>query len=124
MSSLLISPDQQVGFLQKLLKGGLPVSDKAHQMTKRILPQFKAEDGWTLQGKTGSGFQRDAKGTPNPKRHVGWFVGWASKADRRLVFAELLVDETDHEDYGGPRSREILIKALPQIMQGESASSR
>lgn len=117
MSSLLISPDQQVAFLQKLLKRQLSVSDHAYDMTQRILPQFKADDGWTLQGKTGSGFQRKPDGTWNRKRHVGWFVGWAAKADRKVIFAELLVDDKDQDGYGGPRSREILVKALPQTMK-------
>ncbi|MEZ0389068.1 MAG: class D beta-lactamase [Verrucomicrobium sp.] len=124
MSSLLVSPDQQVAFLKKLVKRELAVSDQAYEMTKKILPVFKAEDGWTIQGKTGSGFQRKPDGSLNRKRHVGWFVGWATNADRQLIFAELLVDEKDQEGYGGLRSREIFIKALPEVMKGLPSAAK
>lgn len=124
MSSLEVSPDQQVAFLQKLLKRGLSVSDHAYEMTQKILPKFNAEDGWVLQGKTGSGFQKNTDGTRNRKRHVGWFIGWATKADRKVIFAELLLDDKDKDGYGGPRSREILIKALPGIMKGVAAREK
>ena len=121
ISSLQISPEEQVAFLQRLLKQKLEVSERAYELTEKIIPQFPAEDGWTVTGKTGSGFQRKEDGTLDRKKHVGWFVGWATKGDRRVVFAELLLDETPHNDYGGPRCREALIQALPGIMRKESS---
>ncbi|HSI83286.1 MAG TPA: class D beta-lactamase [Candidatus Methylacidiphilales bacterium] len=122
MSSLGISAEEQVSFVQKFLARKLGVSDKAYELTERILPVFKAEDGWTVTGKTGSGFQRKADGTLDRKMHVGWFIGWATKGNRRVIFAEVLVDDTPSDSYGGPRSREIFLGALPDIMKVQSAS--
>ncbi|RWE04895.1 MAG: class D beta-lactamase, partial [Mesorhizobium sp.] len=84
-SSLEISPVEQTAFLRRLLDGKMPVSAKAHEMTKAIIPTFRA-GGWTVQGKTGS-TARDRN-----KRSLGWFVGWAEKDGRRIVFARLVVD--------------------------------
>ena len=52
-SSLKISPVEQIAFLRRLLAGKMPVSAKAHEMTRAIMPSFQA-GGWTVQGKTGS----------------------------------------------------------------------
>lgn len=52
-SSLEISPVEQTDFLRRLLAGEMPVSARAHNMTKAIIPTFQA-GGWTVQGKTGS----------------------------------------------------------------------
>ena len=59
-------------------------------MTKAIIPTFQAGD-WTVQGKTGStrlGNDADSQ----DKRSLGWFVGWAKKDGRQIVFARLVVD--------------------------------
>ncbi len=116
ISSLKISPEEQVKFLQKLLKHDLGVSEEAYKMTEAILPSFPAADGWTVTGKTGSGFQKKPDGTLDRTMHIGWFVGWATKEDRRVIFAELLIDEKPQEGYGGLRARKALIEALPQIV--------
>lgn len=112
MSSLLVSPDEQVRFLKKLHDRQLGVSPQAYGLTEKILPRFPAADGWILTGKTGSGFQLAPDGTTrNRKLHIGWFIGWAEKGERKLLFAQLLVDDPDkpNDNYGGLRSREILI---------------
>jgi len=119
MSSLKISPDEQVAFIQKLLQRKLGVSERAYEMTEKVLPKFPAEDGWTLTGKTGSGFQRKADGTLDRARNEGWFVGWAIKGERRVIVVEQLLDKTPQEGYGGPRSRALMIQALPGIIRRE-----
>ncbi|MCP5940220.1 hypothetical protein NL351_30360, partial [Klebsiella pneumoniae] len=63
MSSLQVSPQEQVGFIRKLLDRKLDTSDKACELTEKILPEFSSSDGWTLTGKTGSGFQKKPDGT-------------------------------------------------------------
>lgn len=116
MSSLLISPQEQVDFLRQLLDRKLPVSARACELTEQILPSFPSRDGWTLTGKTGSGFQKKPDGTSDRSRNIGWFVGWATKGDRRLIFADLLIDETPHEGYGGLRAREELLRVFPDLL--------
>jgi beta-lactamase class D len=87
MSSLAISPDEQVAFLRRMLAHRLPVSAAAHRMAEAIVPEFDGADDWTLRGKTGSGWMRNRDGTTNNSWPIGWFVGWADKGKRRVVFA-------------------------------------
>ncbi len=91
-SSLKISPDEQVRFIRRFLVGGLPISEEAADKTRAIIPHFDAADGWDIQGKTGSGSLRDKAGKSDGNRPLGWFVGWATKGERRVIFARLLVD--------------------------------
>lgn len=98
MSSLKISPDQQVQFIRRFLIGGLPISENAMTQTVAIIPHFPAGDGWNIQGKTGAGWLRDETGKPDYERPLGWFVGWAMKGDRRVIFARLLIDNKEYKD--------------------------
>ncbi|AZO75046.1 MAG: class D beta-lactamase [Mesorhizobium sp.] len=109
-SSLEISPVEQTAFLRRLLDGKMPVSAKAHEMTKAIIPTFRA-GGWTVQGKTGS-TARDRN-----KRSLGWFVGWAEKDGRRIVFARLVVDARRGETPKGLATRAAFLKDLPQLVK-------
>lgn len=115
-SSLKISPDEQVSFLRRFMIGELPISKDAASMTQAIVPSFKASDGWTVHGKTGSGSLRNANGKLDGSRPLGWFVGWAEKGNRKVVFARLLVDNKRHSDK--PISftvRDGLIADLPKL---------
>lgn len=56
-SSLEISPEEQVVFLQNLIDNKLPISLKSHEMTKNILFVEELPSGWKLYGKTGNGSQ-------------------------------------------------------------------
>lgn len=77
-SSLKISGEEQIAFLQKLLRGVLPVSAKAHELTRKILFIEELPKGWKLYGKTGRGPQRS------------WFIGWLEKGDRKIVFTQYI----------------------------------
>jgi beta-lactamase class D len=102
-SSLRISPDEQVAFIRKLLNGGL-ATPRAHRMTQEVLPDFAGAGGWSAHGKTGSG---DA---------VGWFVGWADKGDRRVVFAALEAgDGIPADESGGPFARAALLREIDRL---------
>jgi beta-lactamase class D len=119
MSSLKISPDQQVAFLKRFLDGKLPISGEAAEKTKQIVPSFKGNGGWTIQGKTGSGSMRNKAGKADGSRPIGWFVGWARQGDRKVIFARLLVDTKRHTDT--PISftvRDSLIADLPTLAGG------
>lgn len=118
MSSLAISPDEQVSFLHRFLTRRLPVSEHATQMTKAILPTFDAADGWTIHGKTGSGRLRDEAGKPARDRPLGWFVGWAEKDGRRVIFARLNVSNRAHNEPLSFETRDTLIADLPALVEG------
>jgi beta-lactamase class D len=117
MSSLKISGDGQVDFLHRFLNRQLPIKPSAADLAMAIVPHFEGPDGWDVQGKTGSGSMRDKAGKADPKRPIGWFVGWASKGDRRVIFARLLVDTKSYDDT--PISyvvRDSLIADLPRLV--------
>jgi beta-lactamase class D len=115
-SSLQISPVEQLGFLTKLLNRELPVSAKAHEMTLAIMPTFPLPDGWTAYGKTGSGFQPSRNGSPNRERQFGWFVGWAQKGERRIIFTRLIRDERKESSVASFRARDSLLAELPALI--------
>ncbi|MEW6634459.1 MAG: class D beta-lactamase [Pseudomonadota bacterium] len=109
-TSLQISPVEQTAFLRRLLAGKMPVSAKAHEMTRAILPSFKA-GGWTVQGKTGS------TALDKKKRSLGWFVGWGEKDGRRIVFARLIVDGQRGDKPKGLATRAAFLKDLPGLIK-------
>lgn len=98
-SSLLISPEEQTVFLQKLIENKLPVSAKSHEMTKKILFREELAGGWKLYGKTGNGRQL------NNFQH-GWFVGWIEKDGRKIVFASHITDDKPHDVFASFRIKD------------------
>lgn len=116
MSSLEISPDEQVDFLHRFLTGQLPISPEAVAKTQAITPRFEAAAGWTIYGKTGAGRLRDEAGAPAQERPLGWFVGWAEKDGRRVVFARLYVANRASDQPLSPGVRDSLIEDLPGII--------
>lgn len=114
-SSLQISPIEQVAFIKKMLGRHLGVSKNAYDKTLEIIPQFSA-NGWTVHGKTGTGFEKNEDGTQNRDRQQGWFVGWAEKGDSTVLFAKFIADDKRETTYAGPRARDALLKELPLIM--------
>lgn len=115
-SSLRISPEEQAGFMRRLLLGSLPVSASAQAMTRAVMPTFQAGDGWTVKGKTGSIWLRTADGEIDRTRPLGWFVGWAEGHGRRIVFARLVVDTRRSATPKGPSVRDAFLKDLPGLM--------
>ena len=111
-SSLAISPDEQIAFLRKLLARELPVSTTAVDMTTTLLDQGIRGDGWRVYGKTGSAPPRNADGTLNHARPWGWFVGWAVKGERRVVFARLTQATSRPPAPSGPAARDALLRDL------------
>ncbi len=97
-SSLKISPREQAAFIRRLLAGDLPVSAEAQQKTKDILPVFETASGWRVHGKTGSGSLPSQDKTDKGKP-VGWFVGWAERDGKTIVFARQNIG-TDHGRQG------------------------
>ncbi|WP_310439755.1 penicillin-binding transpeptidase domain-containing protein [Sulfuricurvum sp.] len=72
--SLKISPDEQTGFLSKLVRNQLPFSLRSQSAVKDILTLEKKDD-YVLAGKTGS------------CGGIGWFVGFVKHHEHVKVFA-------------------------------------
>lgn len=82
--AVLISANEYVDFLQKLVDKKLPVSAHALEMTEEILYIQDLIGGWKLYGKTGVG---EGAG----EERIGWFVGWISKGNRSIPFASYVL---------------------------------
>lgn len=114
MSSLSISPQEQVGFIKRLLECDLGVSENACKAVIAITPEFEAGE-WQVFGKTGSGWLRDDKGNIDKSKPQGWFVGWAVKDQKKVIFAKLLLEYRPSKEYGGPKARDAFLKELSTI---------
>ncbi|MGK5072925.1 class D beta-lactamase [Janthinobacterium sp. ZB1P44] len=115
-SSLKISPLEQLGFLRKLVNDQLPVSKQAMEQTRR-LTRLADVGGWQVHGKTGAAFPRKPDGSFDEAHGYGWFVGWASKGGRSIVFARLVQDEQKGEQSAGIRTRAAMLKELPALLE-------
>lgn len=114
-SSLKISPADQAAFLRKMLTGQLPVSAHAVDLTEQIMPVTDLPNGWRLHGKTGTGNPEQPDGHLDASRQFGWFIGWADKADRRVIFVHLI--EGKRQSIGaGLRAKGEVIDMMPGIL--------
>ena len=118
-SSLKISPREQVEFLRKLVNHELPVSAEAMDAAMEIVERRDIDDGWGVQGKTGMAYPREADGTFDYGRPWGWYVGWARRDERTVVFVRLLQDEKKEEPRTSLRARDGILKELPGILATE-----
>jgi beta-lactamase class D len=116
-SSLKISPFEQTVFLRKLVRRQLPVSERAMSEASKIVDTIPAEGGWDMHGKTGAAFPRLPDGTLDEAHGFGWYVGWAVKDGRTLVFATLTQDEAKEPVSAGLRARETMISTWPMLVQ-------
>ncbi|WP_441295296.1 class D beta-lactamase [Massilia frigida] len=110
-SSLKISPAEQVTFLRKVVKRQLPLAPKAYDMTLRIMQPETLDNGWEIHGKTGTASPVLPDGRDDPERQYGWYVGWASKGQRTIVFARMAL-ERRQEGFAGGRVKEAFLREL------------
>ncbi len=120
-SSLKISPREQVRFLEKLVNRKLPVQSSTYDKVFESIEKFSASDGWAVSGKTGMAFPRKADGEFDSERGYGWFVGWATKGDRTIIFARLNQDDNEDQDTkakGSPswRARDAILSEIPHFV--------
>jgi beta-lactamase class D len=83
---LRIDPVQQVDFLDRLRRGVLPVSKRAQDLTRDILPVTKVGDA-VIRAKTGLVGVDDKTDAENVRSSIGWLVGWVENGERQTVFA-------------------------------------
>lgn len=117
-SSLQISPAEQVAFLAKMRGRKLGIKTEAYDKAEDIIPVFTAGE-WTVHGKTGTGFHRNADGSKNYKLQEGWFVGWAERKGQSVLFARFIKDDKKESSYAGPRTRDKFLSELPILIKAE-----
>ena len=103
-SSLKVSPREQVTFLRGLVAGTLPVSAEAMAQTRNLVAA-RLDRGWRMQGKTGGAYPRLANGAFDRARGIGWYVGWARKDGKTVVFARLTQATAPQEQSPGLSTR-------------------
>jgi beta-lactamase class D/beta-lactamase regulating signal transducer with metallopeptidase domain len=108
-SSLQVSPGEQLDFLRKIVTRQLPVSAQAYDMTARILNPQTLANGWTIYGKTGTASPTQADGRDDPSRQYGWYVGWATKGTRTIVFTHMALDQRQ-QTFAGFRARQAFLR--------------
>jgi len=110
-STLRISPVEQADFLRRLVNRQLPLKPETFDKAFAVIPTYPGPDGWTVHGKTGTGVQEG----PDQFQY-GWFVGWAEKGERKVVFVYLIKDDTKQESFAGLRARDQFIPMLPLLL--------
>ena len=101
-TSILISADEQVALLNKLLDGTLPFAEQNIAILRDVMEVAKTEKG-TLYGKTGSGANSEGKWS------LGWFVGFLERRGTTYVFA---CNITGGEEPSGKVARAIVENVL------------
>jgi beta-lactamase class D len=115
VSSLEVSPLEQTEFLRKFLKREFEYSTKAYEMTAGVIPKFETANGWKVSGKTGSGWLRAQDGTPDRSHPLGWFVGWAEKEGRKVVFAKRVIDDKPSDKPLSLSVRDSFLREFPEL---------
>ena len=107
MSSLTISPMEQVGILRRMYGCQLPVSRENIDTVKKVIT-LSDENGIRLSGKTGSGVGANGNRYSN-----GWFVGYVEKDGNAYFFAtNIEPDGASDESAGGIQAKEITLSIL------------
>lgn len=112
-SSLRISAHEQAAFLRKVVNRELGLAPQAYDTTATLLRLPTLPNGWDVHAKTGTAVLEPPAGAQAPPRSYGWFVGWASKNGRTIVFARLTLERQHPERAAGPRLKEAFLRELP-----------
>jgi beta-lactamase class D len=113
-SSLLVSPRDQARFLQALVTDSLPVSQAAMTQTRALVEGRRIED-WQMQGKTGGAYPRRADRSFDYARGWGWYVGWAERAGRQIVFVRLIQGREPSQTSPGLLARDAFLADWPAL---------
>ncbi|NHZ89483.1 class D beta-lactamase [Massilia sp. CCM 8733] len=112
-STLAISPVEQLAFLRKVVNRELGLAPAAYDMTARITRLDKLHNGWEIHGKTGTSAPVSVAGPDDAQHEYGWFVGWASKGGRTVIFARLVLDPRQEGHAAGTRTKKAFLRDLP-----------
>lgn len=108
-NSLKISGFEQVTFLKKLWHRELSASQLAQTMTQKIMTHDVSPKGFTLIGKTGSGFRDE-----NLDYRLGWFVGHLQSEKSEYIVVLNYSDKQKQPAgvFGGREAKELALKLL------------
>jgi beta-lactamase class D len=104
---LRISPEEQVRFIEKLVKGELPVSTRSRAIVTDFMKQ-RDTTGYRLFGKTGTS-------DVTPTTENGWLVGWVETSDDTLYYALNMEGESVWEDWPPDRRVGLVERILAEL---------
>lgn len=108
-SSLMISPLEQISFLEKFWTRQLPVKRFAIEEAQKILYLEETLKRYRWSGKTGSGFLDRSF-----KRRIGWFVAHVEGHNKRYLAVVNFQDNVDQElpGFGGSEAKAMATKIM------------
>jgi beta-lactamase class D len=124
-SSLKISPEEQVLFLEKFLNSKLPVDEKSIRFTRNVFYLEELTNTWKLYGKTGTGDLINSDGSQDKTHERGWFIGWIEKGNERVIFAQYVEEKnikTKENSFGyvaSKHAKELAKEKLLKIITGK-----
>ncbi len=92
---LRISPREQVDFLVRLYRGGLPFSPTTMAMVKEMMVSEQTPEH-TIRSKTGWAVLPETE-------NVGWWIGWIERESGVHVFANVLEARAPDQTFGPAR---------------------
>ncbi|MCX6272348.1 MAG: class D beta-lactamase [Bacteroidetes bacterium] len=102
-----ISPEQQIGFLQRLHDSKLPFSQRAMDIVKQIMIA-KDTLGYIIRAKTGRSSQ-DGK-------EIGWYVGYLENNNHLYYFANCIqTNDPDNQEFAAARIN-IVYQILDELV--------
>jgi beta-lactamase class D len=102
-SSLEISADEQIDFLDRLRLDDLPVSSRSMEIVREVIV-LEETDGYVYRGKTGSCVKEG-------EQPLGWFVGYVERDDTTHIFATNI----QGAEAEGHRARQISAEILEHL---------
>ena len=115
-SSLEVSPQEQVAFIRRLINRDLPVAVDVFDKVYQSVDTWPADNGWTIHRKTGMASPRIPDDRIDREKPLGWFVGWADKDGRSVVFAKLIQDEKKEIGSTGGRARDEFLVEFSELL--------
>lgn len=116
MNSLTISADEQARFVLAFVNKKLGVAATSYENTRQAMPIYSGDGGWEVHGKSGSGWLKDQSGNIDRNRPQGWFVGWAQRENKTVVFARLQIGTSASTTPGGARARAAILQDLVKLV--------
>jgi beta-lactamase class D len=85
-----VTPLQQVDFVERLLLGTLPASDRSQRLVRDAVPVAAAGCGAVVRAKTGW-----ARPSGDAGPDIGWWVGWVEQPREVWMFASVVEGSPD-----------------------------
>lgn len=107
-STLKITPQEQIKFLENILLKKFKISEKSYNMTESIVPIFE-NNNWKIHGKTGTCLY------DNDTKQTGWFIGWAEKDNKIIIFVKFIDKNDDLKNISGIKAKNEIITLFNKL---------